>query len=246
MQHAVDLGPGVLAGFTTRWGGVSQGNYGENNLGAHVGDDAAAVAQNRASLAKELGAALVFTDQVHGTAVHQVTQLPGQWVSLGGTADGQVTSLGQVALMVMVADCIPVLLADGQAGVIGVAHAGREGLRAGIIQQTVAAMAAAGAQPSAIRAVLGPAICGRHYEVPAAMAEQFAQQFPGGRTVTVWDSPGLDLRAGAHQVLRELGLGQVSDVANCTYEDQDYFSHRRDGAAHHTGRFVGFVKLVTP
>lgn len=245
MQQLVDLGPSVLAGFTTRWGGASQGNYSENNLGAHVGDDPAAVAQNRANLAKELGAALVFTDQVHGVTVHQVSQPPTRRVNLGGTADGQVTSLERVALIVMVADCIPVLLADGKAGVVGVAHAGREGLRAGIIQETVAAMTAAGAQASAIRAALGPAICGRHYEVPADMAAQFAAQFPDGGAVTVWDRPGLDLRAGAHQVLRDLAITQVTDVANCTYADQDYFSHRRDGSAQHTGRFVGFVKLVT-
>lgn len=245
MQQLVDLGPGVLAGFTTRWGGVTQGNYRENNLGAHVGDDPAAVAQNRTALAKELGAALVFTDQVHGIQVHTVSQHPTQRITLGGAADGQVTRLGAVALIVMVADCIPVLLADSQAGVIGVAHAGREGLRAGIIQQTVAAMETAGASPKAIQVALGPAICGRHYEVPEDMAAQFEHQFPGGAAVTVWDSPGLDLRIGAHQVLSELGISQVTDLAHCTYEDHDYFSHRRDGSQQPTGRFVGFVKIVT-
>lgn len=245
MQQLVDLGPGVLAGFTNRWGGASQGNYRENNLGAHVGDDPADVAQNRTALAKELGAALVFTDQVHGIQVHTVAQHPTTPITLGEVADGQVTKLGAVSLIVMVADCIPVLLADSHAGVIGVAHAGREGLRAGIIQQTVAAMKRDGARPGAIQVALGPAICGRHYEVPEVMATQFEHQFPGGATVTVWDSSGLDLRAGAHQVLTELGISHVTDVANCTYEDHDYFSHRRDGSQQHTGRFVGFVKLVT-
>lgn len=242
MQHLVDLGPGVQAGFTTRWGGVSQGNYQERNFGSHVGDDPEAVAANRTALARELNASLVFTDQVHGTVVQNVTQQPTEWVTAGETGDAQVTMLENVALIVMVADCLPVLFADADARVIAVAHAGREGLRSGVIQEAVAAMELAGARRGAISAAVGPAICGQHYEVPADMAKEFAEQFTGCAVTTAWGSAGLDLRAAAHQVLQAEGVAQLTDLLHCTYEDSNYFSHRRNGSPQPTGRFVGFVK----
>ncbi|MBU4335239.1 MAG: peptidoglycan editing factor PgeF [Actinobacteria bacterium] len=241
MLDEVDLGPGVLAGFTTRRGGVSRSPWNGFNLALHVGDDPTDVVANRAALERRVGAPVAFADQVHGTAVIVMEGPPSTGRTSVGAADALVTRSDAVALGVLVADCVPVLLADAHAGVVAVAHAGRAGLAAGVISSVLAAMAGLGARPARVRAVLGPCIAGRSYEVPAALRDEVAGQVPGTAATTAWGTPALDLAAGARRVLLAAGVQSVAMPECDTFTDERLFSHRRDGPA--TGRFAGVVRL---
>jgi len=233
----VDLGPGVRAGFTDRHGGVSPAPYDGLNLGDHVGDDPDAVAENRRRVAEWLGAPLVLARQVHGSRV-VVLASPAD----AGEADGLVSVDPGVAVGVMVADCVPVLLADHAAGVVGAAHAGRPGLVDGVLQATVAAMVEAGARVERIVAALGPSIQGVSYEVPAGMRDDVEARVPGTAATTSWGTPALDLPSGVAAVLADQGVTTVvrSDVD--TYRDPRVYSFRRDGR---TGRFAGVIRPLT-
>jgi hypothetical protein len=234
---------GVRAVFTTRAGGASLPPYAELNLGDHVGDDPGTVRENRARAAAALGLAadrLVFAEQVHGVCV---ALLDGP-VAVAPIADALVTRTFDLALVVMVADCVPVLLADPEAAVVACAHAGRKGVAAGVVPAAVQAMLDCGARPEAITAWLGPAIDGCCYAVPADMAAEVADAAPGtvtygGRTRT--GEFGLDLRDGVTAQLAALGVERVMRVGGCANDDPDFFSYRRDGT---TGRFAGLVWLT--
>lgn len=230
-------------GFTTRFGGVSSAPYSGLDLALHVGDDPADVAVNRARLAEAVGVlpgALVFAEQVHGCGVAVVEAAQATAVP---AVDALVTAAPGLALVVLAADCLPVLLADPAAGVVAVAHAGRRGLVAGVLPATVAAMAALGATPAGLTAVVGPAVCGRCYEVPAAMADEAAVVVPASRAVTVRGTASLDLAAGASAQLRAAGITRVRTVGGCTMEQDHFYSYRREGR---TGRHAGVVVLASP
>jgi polyphenol oxidase len=238
-----DLGPGVRAAFTTRAGGVSVGSYAGLDLALHVGDDPGAVAENRALLAAWAGSPVRFARQVHGTAVARIVLEERGGVGDCGAepeADALVTSHAGVPLAVLVADCLPVLLADAGARVAAVAHAGRRGLLAGVLPRVVDAMAALGARPGSIRASVGPAAGGCCYEVPAQMLQEAVAAVPQLRGTTTRGTPSLDLRAGAVAQLRALGLADVTTVGGCTIEDESFYSYRR---SRQTGRFAGVVVL---
>ena len=171
--------------------------------------------------------------------------------SRGGapTADAMVTAggFGASGLAVMVADCVPVVLVgetSAGAPVLAVAHAGRPGVEKGVIKAVVAQMRRAGAVQ--VQAWLGPSVCGRCYEVPAAMRTTVAQKVPESYAKTSWGTPALDLPAAVLAQLGQSGvLGHPSEI--CTLEDPRYFSHRRaqrDGESE--GRFIGFVAAVAP
>lgn len=226
---------------TTRAGGVSAPPYDSFNLADHVGDDPAAVAANRARLAQSIGlppARVVWMHQVHGTRVEIVADPPEPAAGDIEDTDALVTMLPGLALSVVTADCVPVLLADPRVGVIGAAHAGRVGAAAGIVLRTLEAMVAQGARTEDISGILGPAVSGRHYEVPEQMAAEVEVQLPGSRTTTVRGTPGLDLRAGIARQLIAAGVGRVEIDPRCTVEDQALFSHRRDAP---TGRLASLV-----
>lgn len=232
----VDLGPGVSAAFTTRADG---------NLSTAVDDDPAAVRANRLALAGLLGAPLALAEQVHGADVVPVTvaSLPADPLASVGRGDALVTT-EDVTLGVLVADCVPVLLADPGAGVVATAHAGRAGVVAGVVGRAIEAMVDRGARPDRVRAVVGPAICGRCYEVPEALADEVGARVPVARATTSWGTPALDLPAA---VRHQLGLAGVAAVAleRCTLEDEALFSHRgwgRDGTRR--GRQVGVIRLL--
>ncbi|HWC35770.1 MAG TPA: peptidoglycan editing factor PgeF [Mycobacteriales bacterium] len=234
--------PGALAGFTTRSGGVSVAPWDGLNLALHVGDDPAAVRANRSAVEALLGAAPVaFPEQVHGAVVGVVSSAADEVDvrAVGTGCDALVTDRPDVALGVLVADCMPVLIADPVAGVVAAAHAGRRGLAAGVLQATLAAMSDLGAAPGRLAAVIGPAICGGCYEVPEAMRDEVDAAVPGTACLTVAGTPGLDLAAGALTLLRSASV-TVSAVGICTVEDSRSFSYRRDGT---TGRFAGIVML---
>lgn len=213
---------------TTRAGGVSAPPFDTFNLGDHVGDDPAAVAANRAKLAAVTGLGanrLVWMNQVHGDRVEIVD---GPRVAAVDDTDALVTVVRGLGLVVVTADCVPVLLADARAGVVAAVHAGRVGAQRGVVARAVAAMLSVGAQPSDISALLGPAVSGDNYEVPATMADEVEAALPGCRTATSAGTPGLDLRAGIAGQLRDLGIGAIDIDPRCTVDDPDLFSYRRD------------------
>jgi polyphenol oxidase len=176
-------------------------------------------------------------DQVHGTDVLVVDGPVG--LDEVPTGDALVTTRRGLGLMVRVADCVPLLLADPAAGVVGAVHAGRPGMALGIATVAVAAMREQGA--SEIRAWLGPHVCGRCYEVPAAMREEIAGLVPEAWAETSWGTPALDIGAGVEAQLVAAGV-DVTRVGGCTREDPSLHSYRRDGAA--SGRFAGLVWLT--
>jgi hypothetical protein len=233
---------GTIAGAryatTDRYGGVSTAPYDELNLGDHVGDDPAAVAENRARLAASvdlLPDRLVFMSQVHGT---EVAVVDGPSGTVPPTADALVTREADLGLVVLVADCVPVVLAARRSDVLAVAHAGRKGVAAGIVGATVEAMRALGARPDRMVAMVGPAVCGACYEVPAEMADDVGALVPAARAVSRDGNPALDLRAGVAAQLAAAGVATIEVDPWCTRESPDLFSHRRDGV---TGRFAGVV-----
>lgn len=236
-----DLPLPAAGAFTSRAGGVSAPPWDALNLALHVGDDPDRVAANRRRLAAALDVpVVVFAEQVHGA---QVGVVDGATPPDGGVpgVDALVTGTSGVALAVLAADCLPVLLADPGAGVVAAVHAGRAGLAAGVLQRTLEAMAGLGATPAGTTAVIGPAICGLCYELPAALADEVAGQVPGVRSRTRTGTPSVDLAAGAHGLLSRSGVG-VRRTGGCTAEQPArFFSYRRDGR---TGRHAGVVRLL--
>lgn len=234
---------GVGACMSTRAGGVSVGTYASLNLGDHVGDAPAAVAENRQRYARTLGADPVWLRQVHGARVVDTGAVaPGHTVE----ADGAWTDRPGVACVVLVADCLPVLLAASNGRAVGAAHAGWRGLAAGVVEQSLAAVArAAACGPQDVIAWLGPCIGPRQFEVGADVLEAFGGFPPAcfvpspahdGRARWLADLLGLArerlLRAG----VRHIGGGHWCTVGNAS----DFFSFRRDGV---TGRLAAAVWL---
>jgi YfiH family protein len=233
VPRITDASLAVPHGFFTRAGGVSTGPYASLNCSLSSADDRAAVLENRARVAQTLGVEhgrLVGLHQVHGRAVATVTApwAPGE----GPQADGMVTAMPGIALGVVTADCGPVLFADPAAGVVGAAHAGWRGAVGGILEATVAAMVALGAEPGRIAAVIGPCIRQPSYEVAADMRDAVlardgadARFFrPGGRAER-WQ---FDLAGYAAARLRAAGVGSVSVTPGDTAAEPDrFFSHRR-------------------
>lgn len=242
----------VGVGFTDRLDGASTGALGSFNLGRSDLDDLASLRANMSGLRAHLGVGEVAAvHQVHGTRVHLVDTDGRDWGGdawLGDrlpgaeklpVADAIVTTKPGVALMIRVADCLPVLLADQRAGVIAAAHAGRVGLLAGVLPATVAAMRKLGADR--LRAWIGPHICGACYEVPEQMAAEAAARLPAAAARTSWGTSAIDLGAGAAAQLAGLGV-DVRRLDPCTLTSPDLFSHRGDGAG--AGRQVGVIWLA--
>lgn len=238
----IDLHDSAHFAFTDRWGGVSTSPFQELNLGGAVGDDTAAVRENRRlAAATGLGldpADVAWMNQVHGNEVAVLTER--QPDGTAPTADALVTARRGLALAVLTADCVPVLLADPVAGVVGAAHAGRPGLAAGVVPAAVAAMVRLGARPDRITAAVGPSVCGRCYEVPAALRDEVSALEPDAWSQTGWDTPALDLPAGVRAQLARLGVRTHEMSHICTLESSDHFSYRRE---QRTGRLAGYVWL---
>lgn len=224
--------------ITTRSGGISKPPYDSLNLGDHVGDDPAAVAENRRRLAEEIGVrddSLIWMDQVHGTSVTVVESPATHPIS---ATDAVVTAKPGLVLAVLTADCVPVLLADETACVIGAAHAGRLGARNGVAKAVIGQMASMGADPGRITVLLGPAACGKCYEVPDDMRSDVESQLPGSSATTRKNTPALDIPGGLHRQLEMLGVREVRRDPRCTIEDATLYSHRRNAP---TGRFASLI-----
>ncbi|MFI2752642.1 peptidoglycan editing factor PgeF [Cellulomonas sp. P22] len=243
----VDLGPRVRAGFTTRAGGVSGGAWGTLNVGLAVGDDEEHVLTNRERVERWAGGPVVYANQVHGAQV-AVLDDAARTLPRGASAgdvDALVSTSAGLGVAVYVADCVPVLLADADAGLVAAVHAGRPGLAAGVVGAAVAALRASGAEPARLRAVVGPSISGGAYEVPEQMRADVAALVPEAWAVTTWGTPALDLAAGVVAELWRAGVKHVDRLPTCTWADERLYSHRRavrDGTT--TGRFAGVVRIT--
>jgi YfiH family protein len=235
LRYEESLG-GARFAFTGRFGGVSPPPYAELNLGGHVGDTDETVVENRRLLAERIGLPVdrvLYMNQVHGSDVAVVDR---PWDGAMPHVDALVTRERDLALAVLVADCVPLVLADPVAGVVAVAHAGRPGLVAGVVPAVVKAMNGLGAQ--AITARVGPSVCGHCYEVPETMRTEVAA-VPEAFATTRQGTPSVDVAAGVEAQLRSARVA-YERVAGCTIEDQELFSYRRD---RRTGRFAGVAWL---
>lgn len=223
----------VKHGFFSRRGGVSGGLYESLNCGLGSGDAARNVIENRrlAMAALKLGPdSLATVRQVHGCHVVTLDGKPGG--EAPPQADALVTRCPGVALGILTADCVPVLLADATAGVIGAAHAGWRGALAGVVAACVGAMGALGARPADIHAAIGPAIAGRNYEVGADVFNTFTIADNGNRQ---FFSPAgqpahylFDLGAYVAAALGRAGVGASRRLSHDTYGEEDlFFSYRR-------------------
>ncbi len=212
--------------FTDRRGGESLGVYESLNLALHVGDDPSIVARNRAVIGDTQ-----FMNQVHGDSVLVIDSVDAQTP----TCDGLITTKPNLQLAVMVADCIPLLLVSKEA--VGAIHVGRAGLVNRIALKAIQVMRTAGAID--IHAILGPSICGSCYEVPFEMQQEVMQEHPRAFATTRKGTPALDLPKALIADLVSVGVSYEASTI-CTYEDELYFSHRRQNP---TGRFAGVVSL---
>lgn len=230
--------PGVRAYMTTRRGGVSAGRYASLNLGAHVGDDAGAVAANRHRLRHALGlpAEPAWLEQVHGSGV-AVLPRPAQ-----GPADAAVTFSPGSVCAVLVADCLPVFLASRAGDRVGIAHAGWRGLAAGVVEATVQAL---DCEPGSLVAWLGPSIGPDAFEVGPEVRDAFLAPDPGAAGAFLPGRAGrlfADLPTLARRRLAAVGVTAVHGGGLCTHADPErFFSYRRDGA---TGRMAALAWLA--
>jgi len=239
-------------GFFTRRGGASSGVFQGLNCGVGSSDQREAVMLNRARVAEAMGVAtdaLVGMHQVHSADVAVIDGLPEDPTAPRPRADALVTATPGVALSVLTADCQPVLFADHQAGVIGATHAGWRGALDGVLEATIEAMLSLGATREGIRAVIGPTISQRAYEVGPEFFDDFMAQSPenarffaqGKDDRMLFDLPALGLAR-----LRAAGIQQCEWTRHCTYSDPDrFYSYRRTTHAKEAdyGRLISCIRL---
>lgn len=223
----------VDVAFTDRHGGVSATPFDGLDLSRfRLGRDDELRA-NMSLLAKEFGVdGFVAMCQVHGADVAVVESLEVE----PPVCDGLVTDVPGLALCVRVGDCVPVVLADVEQGVVGVAHAGRPGIVAGVVSAVVDVMRSRDAQ--AIQAWIGPHVCGGCYEVPELMRADVAAVVPAAYACTTWGTPSVDIGAAVTAQLQAADC-VVHDVSACTLECDEFYSYRRDGDR--SGRCAGVV-----
>ncbi|HEY8449609.1 MAG TPA: peptidoglycan editing factor PgeF [Bacillota bacterium] len=252
----------VVAAFSTRQGGVSQGPYATLNLSAGVGDDPAAVAENRARLLAALGVekdTVFCARQVHGTAIlpaRAATAEPAGHTARGqilwrvGSGDGLWTDRPGQVLLTFHADCVPIYLVDVEAGVAVLVHAGWRGTLAGAATQGVKTAAQAGAQPDRLWAAIGPAIGPCCYEVDQPVLERVYQRFGAGASALLRPAregrARLDLWEANRRLLVAAGVppNRIALAGLCTHcRDDLFFSHRRSGGRP-AGRMAAVLALV--
>lgn len=227
----------VRAAITLRAGGVSQYPYGTLNLADHVGDDPAAVAENRRRLADvlRLPAAPVWLTQVHGCQVADVGRDAAPCEADAAFADRP----GRVCA-VLTADCLPLLVADRAGTQVAAVHAGWRGLAAGVVE---AALARFEGTPRGLLVWLGPAIGPQAFEVGGEVRDAFVARDPGAAACFAPLRPGrswlADIYALARRRLARAGVGFVGGGGYCTVSDAArFYSYRRDGV---TGRMASLI-----
>ncbi|MFM2422129.1 MAG: laccase domain protein YfiH [Pseudomonadota bacterium] len=251
---ALNRVPGVAHGFYGRRGGISTGLYGSLNCGLGSLDERANVLANRARVVGDLlgpssGAQLLTAYQVH-SAEAVIVDKP--WApEAQPKLDGLVTRTRGLVLGALAADCTPVLLADGEAGVIGALHAGWKGALAGIVEATVAKMVEAGARRARITAAIGPTITQPNYEVGPEFQAQFVSREPDFSRFfwrnAATGKPHFDLPGFVEMQLQRSEVGTVDRCTTCTYANpEQYFSYRRTTHQREPdyGRQVSAIALV--
>lgn len=221
---------------TNRHGGFSQAPYDSLNMASHVGDAPLAVAANRSLLAQELGVPderMVYPGLVHSSDVG-VVEGP---IGLFPNVDILVTRRRSIGLVTMGADCVPMALVDASAGIALTAHVGWRGAADGITDAIAQAVEQAGGTMRNAVAVFGPSICGDCYQVDAARRAAVREVLP---QAAVHSASGIDIAAGIAAALADEGVS-ITRVGGCTFEDEQWFSHRRDGV---TGRQAAAVVLL--
>lgn len=235
-------------GFFTRRGGASSGVFQGLNCGPGSSDQAEIVAINRARVAQAMDVTpdhLVTVHQVHSADVVHVTGPLAE----KPRADAIVTATPGLALAILTADCQPVLFADHDAGVIGAAHAGWRGARDGVLEATIDAMEALGADRASISAIIGPSISQRAYEVGPEFFDGFLADDPDNARFFangVDDRMMFDLPAYGLHRLRSAGVGHAEWTRHCTYSEPDrFFSYRRTTHAAEAdyGRLISAIRL---
>lgn len=225
----------VRACVTTRAGGVSQGAYAQLNLGDHVGDDLAAVTENRRRLSELCGVRPAWLRQVHG--VNVVEAHPGKQPE----ADASWSATPGVACTVMTADCLPALFTDRAGTRVAAAHAGWRGLANGVLEATAASL---GVPAQEILVWLGPAIGPAAFEVGEEVRDAFTVRHPAAHSAfRPGTRPGklmADIYALARLRLAAVGVQAVYGGGLCTVGDERWFSYRRASC---TGRFASLVWL---
>jgi YfiH family protein len=216
--------------FTDRLGGYSQGDFSSLNLAQHVGDDPAVVLKNREAMS-EIHGQCVYMNQVHGNEVQVITDLSQQNL----TCDALVTTVPEITLAVLTADCIPLLLSSSK--VVAAVHVGRRGLVNGVGLNAIQKMRELGAD--SISAQLGPSICGACYEVDQKTFDEVLVQHPLARSQSRHGTAALDLSKALVAALEALSIACTID-SRCTNEDENLFSYRK---SQRTGRQVGLIRL---
>jgi YfiH family protein len=253
--------PQVGSAFSLRGGGVSVPPFDALNLGTHVGDDPAAVAENRRRLRLALGLAAepLWLAQQHGTRVVDADRAAegattgaavgavvagGDAATAPPPADAAVTRVPGRVLAVLVADCLPVLFARRDGTAVGIAHAGWRGLAAGVLEATVEALDCPGRM---LQAWLGPAIGREQFEVGDEVRAAFCTRSSQAADAFERNAGGrwqCDLHLLARQRLAALGIHSVHGQRRCSYAlAQSFYSYRRDGI---TGRMAALVWLQGP
>lgn len=228
---------GIRHGFFTRKGGVSSGIYANLNCGLGSSDDPNLVLANRRRVGRHLGGndalfggGVVTLFQEHGTAALRVSEPPSREAL--PRADAVVSVTPGLVIGVLTADCAPVLLADGEAGVVAAAHAGWRGALNGIIGSAVREMERLGARRERIAAAIGPCIGRDAYEVGSDFQATFLDRDRAYRAFFASrdgaSRPHFDLPGFVAMRLAEAGVGSIEDTAACTYENESlFFSYRR-------------------
>lgn len=235
---------GARHGFSTRRGGVSTGRYATLNVGGKWGDDPAHVEHNRRRLAAAGGFQLdrLFTaTQVHGARVAVVVEGVQPDRVQPVEADALISVVPDTVVGVYTADCVPVLLTDGD-GRVAAAHAGWRGTVKGVAAAAVEALVSMGAQRERIRAALGPSICAHCFEVGDEVAAEFERVAPSAVVRAAAQKPHVDLWEANRALLLLAGItpDHLDASPPCTMcQGERFFSFRRDGAG--IGQHLSFI-----
>lgn len=219
---------------TDRRGGFSAAPWDRLNLATHVGDDPTAVASNRARVADLLGVADLSVVQAEHSNVVQHVREPGQ----AAPGDVLVTTTAGLGLLVLAADCVPVVLVAPDISAIAVVHSGWRGVVANAVGAAVAALADLGAAPANLVARLGPSIAPSCYPVSLAVQEQVVAASGSAPAVTANGQPAVDVAAGVRAQLRQAGVRDIATDPRCTYCDPALFSYRRERTTGRQGMLV--------
>lgn len=247
----LDRYPNVIAGFTTREGGVSKTPYHSNNLGLHVEDNEKDVLKNRQHLAAQVNMPLdhwVMADQVHS---NHVEVIKSHHVGSGSIStenairqtDGLFTSIPNILCTAMFADCVPLYFLDHTKGMIAISHAGWKGTVAKIAQNTIQTFRENGSFVEDIEVVIGPSICQSCYQVDEYVISKVDTNYSACYTGTK-GSFQLNLKQLNYELIKKMGVPTKNiHMSNyCTSHHSLFFSHRRD--QHPTGRMLGFIALT--